>query len=267
LERQGENSAGPAGTPLFVEGGAFERSAKIFTRSLYRAVWRCVWRGTSAFPRRGPVLLVSNHPSYLDPLCIYVGAPRRIHWMAWEALFDVPAMGPFIRKAGAFPVSDVATDARAMRTASKILKGGGVVGIFPEGGRSLPTGEMFPFLTTPFRFPLRFQCPVLPVTINGSGRVWPRGPRLPRIGVGIDVLYHPPLLAPTRGEGGSRGTTARAEALARKAREVILSVYRASGPILERSRREWTLGPADHPVVRAGRAGVPLLEWIRPNPQ
>jgi 1-acyl-sn-glycerol-3-phosphate acyltransferase len=250
------------GPHLAKKGSFFEGGSSLVTRVLCRTLWGCRWRGGSTFPRTGPVLLISNHPSYIDPPSIYVGIERRVFWMAWRGLFQVPGLKWFLEKAGAFSVDDLSTDTRAMRTAGRILKAGHVVGIFPEGGRSLPSGEMLPFLTSPFRFAIRLQCPVVPVTMNGTGRIWPRGRILPAMGKTMEILYHPALPPPTSVAGGSKGISARAAHLARKTREIILSRYRAPEPVLALSRREWALDPAEHPMVQANRAGISVVDWV-----
>jgi 1-acyl-sn-glycerol-3-phosphate acyltransferase len=244
-------------------GGLIEASSRTTVHVFSRALWGCQWRGASALPQSGPVLLIANHPSYIDPAAIYAGLSRRVHWMAWRAIFRVPPVAFFVRGSGAFPVSDITTDTRAMRTAVRILKAGRVVGIFPEGGRSLPSGEMLPFLTSPFRFAVRLQCPILPVTVNGSGRIWPRGRWLPRIGGAIEIIHHPPIAAPANTAGGSKAANARAAWLARKTRETILDHYRAPEPVLELSRRAWALDPQDHPMVQANRAGASVVDWVK----
>ena len=275
-----------ADTRLFPEDGLFHRTAKASAKAFYRLLWRCLWLHPERVPAEGPVLLVANHPSYLDPLCVYAGAPRRIHWMAWDNLFTIPWMGPFIRRAGAFPVNDLAADVASLRTATRLLREGKVVGVFPEAGRSLPGGRMFPFLAGPFRLAVRCGCPIVPVTVNGSGRIWPRGQVLPGLGSGIEVVFHRPILpdpdlpaggrpgagafgAPGRapGETAHPSAAARAEALARRARRAILSAYRAPLGALERSARPEVVEPAGHPILRADREGSPLLEWIRRNPR
>jgi len=249
--------------PLIREEGLFHRFAKGLVKGLYRTLWGCVWRGASRVPADEPFLLIANHPSYLDPLCLYVGAPRRVFFMAWEQLFKVPWMGPFIRKNGVFPVTNIHTDTRAFRTAARLLKDGKPVGIFPEGGRSAPTGEMLPFLAGPFRLASLLRVPVLPVTVNASWRVWPRGPLLPRLGGHIEILFHPPLRLHPRARGRKPDTAQEAEDLARKTRDVILGAYRAPPDVLERSRRTPVLPPGQHPLIQADRHGVPPLDWLR----
>jgi 1-acyl-sn-glycerol-3-phosphate acyltransferase len=70
------------------------------------------------------------------------------------------------------------------------LREGGVVVIFPEGGRSTASGELERFKAGAVRLALEANVPILPVTIKGGNRIWPRGWRLPHLGK-VEVIYHP----------------------------------------------------------------------------
>jgi 1-acyl-sn-glycerol-3-phosphate acyltransferase len=70
------------------------------------------------------------------------------------------------------------------------LRNGGAVVIFPEGARSEATGSLERFKAGAVRLALEAQVPILPVTIKGGNRVWPKGSRFPRPGK-VVVTYHP----------------------------------------------------------------------------
>lgn len=99
-------------------------------------------------PRRGPVLLVANHPnSLLDPLLVAAVARRPVRFLAKAPLFTDWKIGWLIRAAGAIPVYRRADDPARMdrneemfRAVHAALAGGAAVGIFPEGlSHSEPT--------------------------------------------------------------------------------------------------------------------------------
>jgi 1-acyl-sn-glycerol-3-phosphate acyltransferase len=186
--------------------------------------------------------------------------------MAWEALFRVPWMGDFIRRNGVFPVDDLIADVGAYRAAARHLREGRPVAVFPEAGRSLPGGRMLPFLAGPFRLAVRFGCPVLPVTVNGSGRIFPRGPLLPRLRGGFEFVFHEPIPARAAGSGRNRDPAAEAAELARRARRAILGAYRAPAAALAASAAPEVLEPSEHPILRADREGVPLFRWLQRHP-
>src|SRR6185503_21369474 len=83
------------------------------------------------------------------------------------------------------------SDPAAIRKSLQWLRNGGVVVIFPEGARSTPEGSLDRFKAGAVRLALEAQVPILPVTIKGGNRVWPKGWRFPRLGK-IVVTYHPP---------------------------------------------------------------------------
>ncbi len=129
----------------------------------------------------GPVILACNHASYMDPVLVSIAFPgreRRVRWMAWDILFRVPVLGFLIRKLGAFPVVPETANRSAFEAAARILREGGIVGIFPEAGRTR-TGEFqsakpgFAWLAA------RTGAAVVPVVIRGSFRAWPLTEMLP----------------------------------------------------------------------------------------
>lgn len=112
---------------------------KIYSRVILRT--RII--GVENIPAEGPVVIMSNHISLLDPPLIGAAIPRKIHYMAKEELFKNPIAGWFLRRLGAFPVKRGSGDTRAFKQSLKILRSGGVLGVFPEGTR-YPEGELGP---------------------------------------------------------------------------------------------------------------------------
>jgi 1-acyl-sn-glycerol-3-phosphate acyltransferase len=70
------------------------------------------------------------------------------------------------------------------------LKDGGAVMIFPEGARGNPDGSMIRFKPGAVRMALETGVPILPVTIRGAHRVWPKCYRVPRL-ARVEIIYHP----------------------------------------------------------------------------
>ena len=141
---------------------AVKHSLKPITRLLFDARVR----GADNVPETGPLIVASNHVSYLDPPMLGTWFPRVIHFMAKQELFDVPLLGPGIRAVHAFPVNREAGDFSAIRHALHVLKAGGVVGIFPEGRRNIDgeaqarSGAVLLASTA--------HCPVVPVALVGT---------------------------------------------------------------------------------------------------
>ncbi len=92
--------------------------------------------GRENMPAEGGVIVVSNHLSNADPPILSAGiARRRVRFMAKVELFKYP-FGAIPRLYGAFPVRRFEADMGALLSAERILKHGGVLGMFPEGTRS-----------------------------------------------------------------------------------------------------------------------------------
>ena len=95
--------------------------------------------GREHIPAEGPVILASNHRSFLDPFVIGVMARRPIYYVAKRELFLFhPVVSWLLSALGAFPIERGASDQGAMATAKAILERGDIVLMFPEGTRVRP---------------------------------------------------------------------------------------------------------------------------------
>ncbi|MCK4259040.1 MAG: 1-acyl-sn-glycerol-3-phosphate acyltransferase [Halanaerobiales bacterium] len=92
--------------------------------------------GLENIPKEGSLIVVGNHTSFLDPLVLGVAMNRMVRVMAKHELFKKLGIDWFLRQLGAFPVKRGQADLKAMRKSLKILKHGGVLGVFPEGTRN-----------------------------------------------------------------------------------------------------------------------------------
>ena len=99
--------------------------------------------GREHLPRTGPLLLASNHRSFLDPFVIGTLVRRPVYYMAKRELFEKRWQAWVLNALGAFPVDRGAGDRDAMDTARAILQRGDCVVVFPEGTRvrSGPLGD------------------------------------------------------------------------------------------------------------------------------
>lgn len=132
------------------------------------------YRGVRNIPEKGKLIVCSNHKSVFDPFLLAVPFLRQIRYMAKSELFTdhgLPAK-LLLKMLGAFPVNRNTGDRASMRTAEKILKRGGIVGIFPQGGCV--------FDNSPFRAKAgvaflseRTRAPILPASIFCDGLLRP----------------------------------------------------------------------------------------------
>lgn len=191
-----------------------------------RLVLRLRVTGREHVPAAGPVLIVCNHVSQVDPPVLGVAAlPRKTYYMAKIELFRVPLLGRTIRGLGAFPVVRGGADRRAMRLARDILRRGDVVLMFPEGTRNRD-GVLRPGFPGAGALGLEPGVTVVPAAIWGSQR--PLGP--------VRVAFGPPLDLGDL-EDGPRGR--RSQAAVDRMMAAVAAVLPAAG------------GPAQAPPARA----------------
>ena len=130
--------------------------------------------GAENVPPMGPLVVVSNHMSNLDPSFLSASVPRRLRYLAKDNLFR--AVGPvgrwYLRRYGAFPIDRVGVDARAFRWALRQLQQDSALVIFPEGTRSR-TASLNEAKAGAVSLILKSGAPVLPVGITGTERMQP----------------------------------------------------------------------------------------------
>ncbi len=159
-------------------------------RLIGHTLWDLTLRGIQNIPAKGGLIIASNHQSYLDPFAISVPIRRPIRFLAWDEVLNWPFVGKVMRSLGAWPLQLERSDPAAIRRTHQWLGEGGAVMIFPEGGRGQPDGSMIRFKAGAVRIALEAGVPILPVTIRGAHRVWPRRRLIPGLGK-IEIIYHP----------------------------------------------------------------------------
>ena len=159
--------------------------------ALSRVLWRINFRGDENVPREGGLVIAANHQTYVDPFWIGSRVKRPVRFLAWNEAFKWPVVGKALELLGAWPLALERGNPTAYRRSLQWLRAGGAVMIFPEGQRAYADGELARFKAGAVRLALEAGAPVLPVTIRGGQRVWPRGQRLPRTGR-VEVVFHPP---------------------------------------------------------------------------
>lgn len=150
--------------------------------------------GAENVPPIGPVLLVSNHISYLDPVAIGDAAPRRIVFMAKAELFKIKPLGFLLRGVDAFPIRRGAADRAAFRNTLAMLEEDRAVCIFPEGTRS-KSGEIGAAEAGAGVFATRTGCPVVPVYVHNSNRMLGDNGKLHQ-GFPVTVTFGTPFVLP-----------------------------------------------------------------------
>ena len=121
---------------------------KVLACPLVRLYWGTRYRDFERIPGEvppeGPVL-VSNHTSGLDPVLIEYATDLDVRWLMMKAMM-VPGVRGFARWKRLFQIEFGPGDRKVIRAAMQAIKGGEVVGIFPEGGIERPARRIRPFM-------------------------------------------------------------------------------------------------------------------------
>lgn len=168
-------------------------ACRVFAKAVSRLFWRIEFFGTNNIPApsTGGFIIAANHQTYFDPVWISIPINKVIRYLAWDRAFRWPLVGCFIRRLGALPVRLARGGTYgSLRVSLEVLEAGGAVMIFPEGEREYSDGTMLAFKPGAVRLAAKGGVPVLPVTIKGGNRVWPRGWFFPRPRK-VQVFYHP----------------------------------------------------------------------------
>jgi cytidylate kinase len=190
---------------------------KVLAVGIMRTLFRLESSGRENIPATGPVLLVANHSSLLDPPLIGGSAARQLTFLAKAELFEIPGFGGLIRRLNARPIRREGTDPGALRTAMRALADGQALLIFPEGTRG-DEGVIREAKAGAGMLAVLSGAPVVPVYVRGSGGAWPRGRSFPRPKK-VTVTFGPPL----RFEGERSGDRKqRYEVASREMMEAIM---------------------------------------------
>lgn len=129
--------------------------------------------GKHHVPASGPVLVLANHQSFLDPVVVGLASGRRMCYLARKTLFRNRLFAGLIRTFRAFPIDQDGVGKEGIRTVLDLLAQGKGVVVFPEGERT-PTGSLLPMRAGVHLLLRRTACPIVPMGIAGAYDAWPR---------------------------------------------------------------------------------------------
>lgn len=155
-------------------------------RRYLRRRWEVRVHGADRVPAAGPVVLAANHIGVLDGPLLAVFAPRPVHALTKDEMFR-GRTGRFLYRAGQIPLDRFHADPRAVRTALRVLREGGLVGIFPEGTRG--DGELHRFHHGAAYLARVSGAPVVPVIFLGSREPGGSISSTPARGARIDIVF------------------------------------------------------------------------------
>ncbi|MCX8034075.1 MAG: AMP-binding protein [Thermodesulfovibrio sp.] len=190
-------------TPYKKSRGSFFRLASLFIlmnahfllKLFFKIFFRLKVYGLENLPPP-PFIITPNHTSYFDGFVVFASLPlkisRNLHFQGLKKFFPNRFIAELIN---VIPVSSDKDLIIAMESSKWILKKGLSLCIFPEGGRSFD-GKIREFKKGFANLSIETGVPVVPVIINGTFEVLPRGkiiPKLGRISVFIDKAVNPPF--------------------------------------------------------------------------
>jgi 1-acyl-sn-glycerol-3-phosphate acyltransferase len=179
----------------------------LFGRTVIAPVARIVYRpnvvGRKNVPREGPIILASNHLSFIDSIVIPLMAPRRVQFLAKSTYFEGTGFTGWLSRSffsaiGAVGVKRGAGQAAqdALDQSKRILDTGAAFALYPEGTRSLD-GRLYKGRTGVAWLALTTGAKVVPVGLIGTDQLQPVGKKIPRVkkitvafGEPIDVSHY-----------------------------------------------------------------------------
>ena len=150
--------------------------------------------GREHIPRRGPVILASNHRSFLDSIFIPLVVRRRVTFVAKAEYFDDAKTAWFFRSCGQIPIRREGGSAseRALSSATEVLRAGKVFGIYPEGTRTRD-GLLHRGHTGVARLALRCNVPIVPIGLIGTDDVQPIDSKMPKLFRVVRIRFGEPV--------------------------------------------------------------------------
>jgi 1-acyl-sn-glycerol-3-phosphate acyltransferase len=178
----------------------------------------------SAFPADGPLLVVCNHLSNIDPWIFGGFGSGVLYCMSKRELFNNPIVAWILAGCNCFPIDRGTADRRALRIALDVLARRGRLLIFLEGTRSATPGMRRAEAGVGF-LARRSGASILPVGICGTEAALARGHKFPRR-VPIRVKIGPVFQLPERVPGERRDDQAVADLIGSRIAELLPPGYR-----------------------------------------
>jgi 1-acyl-sn-glycerol-3-phosphate acyltransferase len=181
--------------------------------------------GVDQVPASGPVIFASNHVGVADGPLLAVFAPRPVHALTKEEMFD-GRLGGFLRATGQIRLDRFHADPAGVKACLRVLRDGNAVGIFPEGRRG--SGELDRFHRGAAYFALVSGAPVVPVAMFGTRAPGGHSDALPPRGGVVDIVFGPVCTLPATPWPRTREQVEQGSAFLREQMLVHLDRARAS---------------------------------------
>ncbi len=221
---------------------------KVILTPILRVLYRWDVAGREHVPRVGPVIVASNHQSFIDSIFIPLVLRRRVTFVAKAEYFENPRTAWFFRAVGQIPIKRGSGDAaaRALDSAREVLAAGRVLGIYPEGTRSAD-GRLYRGRTGAGRLALATGAWVVPVALDGTADIQPIDVTRPRIGKRVRVRIGRPMRFDVPAGRGDDPAVAR---------EITDRIMVAIAGLSGQERVDRYANQADRDAAKARRSGA-----------
>jgi len=168
--------------------------SRVFFTVYLKTCFRFEVCGKESIPDRSPFIIVANHISYGDPVAMAIAFSKfKVIFIAKKELFHVPLFNVWFKSLGCIPIERWSGSSKPLKRSLKKLKEGGVLGIFPEGSRSID-GKLQKAQDGVGLIAAKSGVPIIPIYISGTDKALPRGKRMPRpckirvkVGKAVDI--------------------------------------------------------------------------------
>ena len=164
---------------FFLYRATLYRFLRITSRLLVVCMFDYRVIGRENMPAFGPVLVLSNHQSMLDPLLVGLIFDRQLQYLAKKSLFHNPVLRFIIDSVGTIPIDRERGGLEGLRIIISRLKEGRAVVLFPEGTRSRD-GQLLPVKAGFIAVARRSHATLVPMAIVGANEVMRQGRWLPQ---------------------------------------------------------------------------------------
>ena len=203
--------------------------------------------GEENFPPSGPLIIVANHFHFLDPPAVVRIAPWPLDFLGGAHMPNVPQIFTIIpRMWGILPVYRGTGSRAALRAGEQILKKGGVLGVFPEGGSW--AGVLRPPRPGAAYVAVHTGARLLPIGLDGTAEALPtlfRG-RRPKVTIRVGEPFGPFEVA---GKGRERRE---------QLDEIGHEIMRHIAELIPPEKRGYY---SDDPAIREAAKGTEIYPW------
>ncbi len=159
---------------------------KLIFWAIFKLFFRFKVEGLKNLPPKTNFIVVANHASYLDSVCIMAALPRRIYCIVARFLYRIPVVNWFLRSIKSIPSGN--SSARAVDLLVKHKN----VGLFPEGGISRD-GSLGEFRRGLALLAIKTGRPIIPCAVLGAYQALPFQAKFPKLFSPIKVKIGKPV--------------------------------------------------------------------------